>query len=107
MHEFVVFSLLLFFGFCFVLIPYDALEVILVSGPDAMEQTLLPDEICKYLQILQCSKLSFPTPQDRAGQPEVVRISKKYTLRGKRSDRQQAKPHPSYRGQNLALSWGQ
>lgn len=90
--------LLSFFGFCFVLTPYAALKVILVwsSGPDEMEQTLLPDEIWKCLQSLWCSKLTFPTPQNRPGWSEVVRISKKkYTLRAKGSDSQQAKPYPS------------
>lgn len=95
-RKFVVFSSLLFLGFDFVLTRYDALKVI-VSGPDAMEQTLLPDEICKCLQILQCSKLSFPAPQDRPGHPEVMGISKKYILRGKGSDSQQANPYPSPR----------
>lgn len=88
-------SFLLLFRFCFVLTPYAALKVILVSGPYEMEQTLLPDEICKFLEILQCSKLSFPTLQDRPGHTEVVRISKKYTLREKGVDSQQAKPYPS------------
>lgn len=92
--------------FVFVLTPYAALKVILVSGPDEMEQTLLPDEMCKCLGILQCSKLSFPTPQDRPGHTEVVRISKKYTLREKGVDSQQAKPYPSG-GKKLPLCWGE
>lgn len=60
-----------------------------------MEQTLLPDEICKYLEILQCSKLSFPTPQESSrctavGQVVVVSLSRKKCMFLWEGDRQSA-----------------
>lgn len=88
----------------------------MILGSDEVEQTLLPDGICKYVEILQHSKLSFPTPQERprctaVWQVGVVRLSgKKYRLLWE-GDRQSASETIPFLGGGVCVKpplwWGE